>query len=121
MKAVWSTWIWLTYCSISIAYYGTYGWIEPMYSKFVYLLSSIALLIYCIVQILKVCIGYNKISVCLCLSAIAANMGLTFAYHILPWDGYKFQICSLIFVEFITALYINISAKNHGLFKNESD
>jgi hypothetical protein len=113
--------VWALYLTITLTYVLSYGKIEPVYSKLLYLYPSALTAMFCAVSMLS---GFDNTThrafVVLCVSALAGTLFLIALYWHFPMPDYKYKIGGFLLVELITASCIFKAGKKHGLFENEN-
>ena len=113
--------MWVAYVMATLFYIISFDGIPVIYSKLIFYLSSFIIMLYCMREILKGFMNYvHRAFVVACLSAVALNFLLIIFHYVFGMDNYKLQFCSFLFIELLTACFLLISGKRHGLFKNET-
>lgn len=121
MSTIPSILIWVLHVVCMNIYIFTFGEVYEVYSKLIYLVSCLIVLIFSIINILN---GFksnlHRAFICVCLASVAINFTLMIAYYLLGMSNYKWNFCIFNGIELITACFLLHSGNKNGLFTNET-
>lgn len=114
--------VWVINITAILIYILTYNIIEPVYSKLIYLYSSVLTLIYCASVIIK---GFesdlHKGLIVLSFSSLCMFFIFLILYYQFGIDDYRAKIGVFLLTELITICCVFISGLKHGLFNDAKD